>query len=283
MTSRPELRTFAFRPMDEADLPVVHRLSRSVGWPHRIEDWALALRLGAGVIALEPAGIAGTVMWWRYGDTQARVGMVIVHPSLQRAGLGRQLMTACLNQLEVPTCILNATAAGESLYRTLGFVPIETIEQYQGIATQHEVAPASLRIRKATALDMHAIVAMDRQAIGAPRGHVLEALAAAGEVVVAEGAAGLQGVAVCRRFGRGHLIGPLTAANETIASELAAYWLARRTGEFVRIDTPPARGLPRRLAAFGLGKVDSVVSMVKGQCSDCGPMLCYALASQALG
>jgi hypothetical protein len=192
-------------------------------------------------------------------------------------------MTACLNQIDVPSCILNATAAGESLYRNLGFVPAETIEQYQGIATHHEVAPASHRIRQATASDMDAIVAMDRQAIGAPRGHVLQALSEAGEVVVAEGAPGLQGVAFCRRFGRGHLIGPLTAANETIASELAAHWLTRHTGEFVRIDTPPALGLPRLLGTFGLSRVDSVVRMVKGQFSENALFRSYALASQALG
>lgn len=283
MTSHFERSRFAVRAMDAADLPAVHRLSLLVDWPHRLEDWALSLRLGAGLVALDGVDIAGTVMWWRYGAIQARVGMVIVHPKLQRAGLGRQLMSACLERLDAPSCMLNATAAGEGLYRRLGFVPVETIEQYQGIAIGQQAATANPLVRPASVSDLGAIAAMDRHAIGAPRDHVLRELSRIGEVVVAEGEGGVQGAAFCRRFGRGHIIGPLIAANGTIAGELAAYWLARRTGEFVRIDTPPALGLPHLLGTFGLGKVDSVVRMVKGRCSEDGRMACYALASQALG
>lgn len=278
-----KLNDFDVRPMQNADIPAVHRLSHSVGWPHRPDDWTLALRLGEGFVALRGHDVAGTVMWWRYGDSQARIGMVIVDPNLQRAGLGRQLMDACLSRLDGSSQILNATAAGEPLYLRLGFTPAETIEQYQGLIPASAKPNPGHRVRHATPSDFDAIVAIDQQAIGAPRPHVLQALIDVGEAVVIDGPAGLLGAAFVRRFGRGRIIGPLIASNGVIARDLGAYWLAQHPGEFLRIDTPPALGLAAMLDGFGLQKVDTVVTMVKGTPSSTGPMRCYAIASQALG
>lgn len=274
---------FELSALTTADLADAHRLSLAVGWPHRIADWAFALGIGDGYMARSEARAVGTVMWWQYGATQARIGMVIVEPGQQRMGLGRRLMEAGLAHLDAPSILLNATLAGEGLYRRLGFVPLDIVAQYQGIAAPPTRGFATERVRALRSSDMTAVAACDREAIGARRGAALQALVESGAAIVCEAGGRVQGYAVCRRFGRGHVIGPVAAQDQADAAALVAYWLDRHAGTFVRIDTPPGRGLAGLLDRYGLTKVDEVVTMVRGIPPATGPTRAYALANQALG
>jgi hypothetical protein len=275
--------TLRLRDMRADDLPRLHALSRAVGWPHRTEDWRLSFELGEGLVALAGEEPVGTVMWWRYGGTQARIGFVIVSPAVQRSGLGRRLMQACLARVEAATIVLNSTAAGLALYQRLGFVPLATIEQHQGIVDATKNANGSLEVRPLTAAELDAAIALDAAAIGAPRPDVVRRLAEAG-AVVAVGAPGTPAaVAFCRPFGRGHVVGPVVAPDRAHAETLVAYWLDRHAGDFVRIDTPPALGLAPCLARFGLARVDTVTTMARGPAPPASAMRTFALASHALG
>src|SRR5258706_11563362 len=105
--------------MSERDLPAAHALSKDVGWPHRLEDWQSVLSVGEGIVAHSAGRLIGTAMWWAYERKVARIGMVIVDPAIQRSGIGRALMLASLDRITENTVILNATKAGEKLYRQL--------------------------------------------------------------------------------------------------------------------------------------------------------------------
>ena len=106
--------------LDEGHLAQAVLLSRSVGWPHRHEDWRLALMLGKGIGLCHGQYLVGTAMTWSWGS-HSRVGMLIVHPVYRGQGLGKQLLDELERELGDSVALV-ATEQGEPLYRQLGFV-----------------------------------------------------------------------------------------------------------------------------------------------------------------
>mgnify|MGYP002623446649 FL=1 len=270
--------------MGPAHLTPVQRLSAAVGWPHRVEDWAFALRLGQGLVALEGDSVVGTIAWWPFGAHHATLGLIIVAPQLQGRGIGGQLMDAALMQLGARSVMLNATAEGLRLYAKFGFQPIGKIRQHQGTP---RAAASVTRIEggRLRPLQRDDLAALDERASGLPRAALLGAIAEAGTGLVLETADGIAGYAFCRRFGRGQVIGPVVAPDQQSAQSLIAAWLARNGSMFQRIDTTAQGGLSDWLADRGLPQCDEVIAMVRGTAphtSQDAPKV-FALASQALG
>ncbi len=99
-------------PMAPTDIPQLHELSVSVIWPHRPEDWELAIRHGIGLVARdEIERVVGSGMWYPLGDTHAAVGMVITSPRMQEHGTGRWMMNLLMEQTGERGLVLNATRA----------------------------------------------------------------------------------------------------------------------------------------------------------------------------
>jgi len=77
-------------PVSIADLDVIAALVAAVGWPHRRADIAALIELGRGRLAR--AGddrTFGVGLWWPFGDTAARVGLIdVAHPWWVVRGLG---------------------------------------------------------------------------------------------------------------------------------------------------------------------------------------------------
>ncbi len=119
--------------MDLADVSQLHELSVSVIWPHRPEDWEMAIRHGQGFIVHdEIERIVGSGMWSPLGDTHAAIGMVITAPRLQEHGAGRWLMSLLMEQTGDRGLVLNATRAAYRLYLQLGFTPLSPVFQHNG-------------------------------------------------------------------------------------------------------------------------------------------------------
>lgn len=282
---RPAMR-FDIVTMSEADLAAAQGLSRAVGWPHRLEDWQLALSVGEGLAAYAGDRLVGTVMWWRYPPGLARLGMVIVDPARQKAGIGRTLMHEALAHLDAPTIILNATEAGETLYRQLGFRPVDSIIQHQGASFSAPLVPlnAGERIRPMGRNDAGRLIALDAEAGGAGRPHVFAALIDQAEAVVLDSGGETIGFAFYRRFGRGHVIGPVVARDTAAARALIAHWIGSNAGMFMRVDVPGGSGLSDWLDGLGLVRVSPVVTMLRGApLPPSGPYTHFAILNQALG
>jgi GNAT superfamily N-acetyltransferase len=268
------------RKLQQSDLPVLHALSAAVGWPHREQDWGLFLSLGEGLAACAPDGaILGTAMRFRWAADYATVGMVLVAPSQQGRGLGRQLMQALLDADAAQAVMLNATEAGLGLYERLGFRPIGMVCQHQGIVATPSVES---ELRQACAKDLSGLVALDAAAFGASRVPLIERLMAEGEIRMLDNGGKLRGFGVRRLFGHGETIGPLVAETEDDAIALVAGLL--RPG-FQRIDIPvAAKTLAAWLTQAGLVAVDSVTVMTRGAWPNSRDgKRRFALASQALG
>ncbi len=120
-------------PIVAADASQLHELSVSVVWPHRPEDWELAIRHGQGLIVHdEIERIVGSGMWSPLGDSHAAIGMVITAPRLQEHGTGRWLMGLLMEQTGERGLVLNATRAAYRLYLSLGFMPLARFSSTRG-------------------------------------------------------------------------------------------------------------------------------------------------------
>lgn len=284
-TAEIDLVTFA-----PAQLAGALALSRQAAWPHRLEDWRMALALSQGVAALDATGrVVGTALVTPYSSC-ATINMVIVDETMRGQGLGRRLMDQALQLAGDQPLRLVATREGLPLYEKLGFREVGTVAQHQGIVPA-VAAPAG--IEDARGDDLAAIAALDRAAFGADRARLLDWLATHGRCAVARQDGAVTGYAVLREFGRGEVIGPVVAPDAATAQALLAHFLAQREGAFLRVDTTAEAGLSPWLVAHGLAQVGGGVVMRRPApaptlatapaTAETAPPRIFALANQALG
>lgn len=274
------------RDMTGADIAAVADLCFEQQWPHREEDLQMLLSIGNGLVAEIDGSIVGTIMAWRFGETFATLGVIIVAVAHQGHGLGRLLASAMIERLAGCTIILNATDEGLPLYRKLGFVELDTICQHQALAPGQTLVPlrSGERVRPMGAADVDALETLYSEATGMDRKALLETLIAQGSTVVLCREHEQTGFAVLRRFGRGWVIGPVVAPDAAGAKALIAHWLGTQSGSFCRIDVPISAGLNSWLADIGMPEIDRVTRMALGASPVPGDAVgVYALAAQALG
>ncbi|WP_395015039.1 GNAT family N-acetyltransferase [Dongia sp.] len=277
MTSQSGIRIDVF---DAAHLPDAHRLTTALKWAHRLEDWAFlqATARGFGAWNTDNA-LVGAALWWPFGEKHGSVGMVVVSPDAQRAGIGRRLMAAIFEDAGSRSLQLVSTTAGLALYQALGFVTIGEVEQHQGIA---RLAPGQSRggIRPITEADFDTVAELDARQLGYPRPEILSRLMgiASGSVLLDGGR--IAGFAFRRRFGAGSVIGPVVAETETEATALVQSVLP--DAEFARLDIPVEHVALREWAnERGLPAVSRGTVMLRGTLRR--PSRSFALISQAQG
>ncbi len=271
-------------PITDADIPRLHELSVAVSWPHRADDWALALALGTGWVARDQIGrVLCSAMWFPFSDTVASVGMVITSPRLQENGTGRWLMHRILAQTEGRARVLNATKQAYRLYVSLGFRTLAAVSQMNGIVGR--VPGFASTARPMTAADHGPIHDLDSAAMGVARPAAIAAVLAVSEGLVIDRGSGIEGFALMRPFGRGRVIGPIVVRDEADALQLVGPFLAAHPGEFLRVDTRESQGAFRDfLATSGLAHFDTVQRMALGQPPEpWGLARTFGLINQALG
>lgn len=287
MTDRISATATRYRRITADDAEAAHRLSLSVRWPHRQQDWEFILRLGAGFVAEDESGaVIGTAMCWSHGAEYGSLGMVIVDGAHQGKGIGRKLMQMVLTELGERNVLLHATAAGKPLYETLGFKACGEIHQHQGTVFKPPLMPLQPgeRIRPLGARDGTRLAALCARAAGMPRATVLAALQDVAEAVVIDRYDDIIGCAMLRRFGHGYAIGPVIAPDIDRAKALISHWTGTYGGAFLRIDVTGWSGLGPWLNELGLVQVDSVVAMARGEAPVGDPSARqFAIISQALG
>jgi len=258
-------------------------LSRQENWPHRPQDWQMALQLSSGAVALDGQGrVTGTILVTPYGMDCAMINMVIVDRNARGKGLGRQLMDQAFALAGNRPLRLVATADGMPLYEKLGFVPSGTILQHQGKVAELG-APGG--VAAAGIDDLPEIKALDRDAYGADREALIDALAERGQFAVFRRNGAIEAYAAIRPFGRGEVIGPVIAGSADEAKALIGFFAAPRPGAFLRVDTGSVTGIASWLEEIGLTHVGDGVAMDRPPRTGADRIRpkVYALANQALG
>ncbi len=226
-------------------------------WNQTIEDWALFLRAGsvyvasdvdAGIVAsgavlpmdalsasAMPSGEAASVAW---------ISMILVKPSWRGRGLGRTVFERCLRdvQAEGRVAMLDATPAGEALYRSFGFQVLWRLTRWRREARAEDVAA------EAAQGTLDRLLALDAAALGFDRVRVLRDLSErpGSQIVTADRAAALV------RAGRtARHLGPILAYSDMAAAQLLAR-VAGFDASALLIDVPDDRpSMQRTLEACG--------------------------------
>lgn len=109
-----------------------------------------------------------------YGGAFAWISMVLVTAARRRARIGTQILETCCTQLTQRRLVaaLDATPAGEQVYRPLGFEPLFKLTRWQGTGGGRNGVPAGLRLAREG--DLAAITAIDTAAFGARRHFLLK-------------------------------------------------------------------------------------------------------------
>ena len=276
-------RQIEIRPFRSEHLDAAVRLSQEAGWPHRLEDWKVALDLSKGVVAIAADDeVVGTTLLTPYETDCATINMVIVSASMRGRGLGRRLMEAALALADGRPLRLTATSDGLPLYEKLGFRQTGAVVQHQGLVAA-VAKPANTEV--ATKADIPAITALDREAFGADRSALIARLADLGEFAIIRRDGKVAAYACLRSFGRGEVVGPVVAPDIEDAKSLLSHFMSRKTGAFLRVDTGAETGLGPWLASHSLVHVGGGITMVNPVIKRSNPstVTTFALANQALG
>ena len=267
-------------PVSMADLDPVMALVAAVGWPHRRGDIAALIELGRGRLAragdARPLGVG---LWWPFGDTAARLGLIVVSPASQGLGIGRRLVERLLADAAARSVILLATPAGRPLYERLWFRRVGAVCQHQGEYSggRHRIRGSAGRLPR---IDLPCCAWTRRRSVS--RGGVLDHLLAVGRAFVLVENGTVVGYAIERTFGHGSVVGPVVAATEPDA--IALFNAVARPG-FVRVDrASEAANFGRHLTACGLTPDSELPAMLRGDWpAAAAAQRIYALASHALG
>src|SRR5205823_5485392 len=132
---------------------------------------------GSGGFVAESGGcVVGTVAHLRH-EPLVWISMMLVDPGHRRQGVGTRLMERVLRAVEDAPCVgLDASLAGEPLYRRFGFTadsrPVRMKASIMPVPI--EVHPES--VRSMNLEDLSAVLQMDRKVFGPDRGRLLGSL-----------------------------------------------------------------------------------------------------------
>jgi GNAT superfamily N-acetyltransferase len=126
----------AIRLLLPSDISAAIGLTRAAGWNQVPSDWRRLLLLESeGCFALESSShLAATTTVICYGCELAWVGMVLTAPEFRRRGFAEMLIEQAMEFVEdrgIETVKLDATEAGNGLYRKFGFVEECEVQRWQ--------------------------------------------------------------------------------------------------------------------------------------------------------
>ena len=215
--------------ISESDLAGCMALSAEAGWNQTPDDWTLFMRHGTVFGLPDDDGrpvATGAVL--PFSDEFAWVSMVLVTAARRRERIGTGILETCCAELKRRglVAVLDATPAGECVYRPLGFVPMLALTRWQG---QGGGGALSAGVRPMRADDLVAVINIDARAFGAQRAFLLQSFFARAPhlaFVTADGAS----FALARPGRIATQIGPIIAADESAAVALLTAALGGASG-----------------------------------------------------
>lgn len=176
MEAKIDLRTLRTEDLSAAD-----KLRQAAGWNQTLTDWQRLLELDPEgcFAAVDGSEIVGTATTTSFGTELAWIGMVLVDPARRNQGVGRQLLSRCLDYLKGKgiRCIkLDATPAGQILYEKLGFQVEWPLARWMRPESSAPSLPASEEVMPVRENDWDEICELDRRFFGTDRSELLRLL-----------------------------------------------------------------------------------------------------------
>jgi len=244
---------FTIRCLCPEDLAAADDLRAELRWNQTISDWQRLLALSPeGCFVAEQNGrILGTCTTVRYGNTLAWIGMMMVHPASRGQGIGSSLLRRCVEHLRQRSvrCIkLDATPMGQPLYARIGFVPEWTLTRWELHGSPLGVEPVPDCIQPPAEKHWPAILGLDTQVFGVPRGPLLRSMAADSQrALVYENDGSTLGFGMLRNGALASYLGPIVA-QPGVGDLLARCLLSGHTDQPIFWDIPDLNESASRLA-----------------------------------
>lgn len=243
------------------------RLSRLAGWNQEAADWRFLLEAGRGTGIWSPDGrLAATLVELDHAPSWTWIGMVLTDPDFRRRGLASWLMRRGLERIASAgrVAVLDATPAGENVYRPLGFAGTERISRYFHPAAEGR----AVREAGSGADWAEAVERRDRAAFGADRGRLLRHLAGREPSlfrVWRNEDDAVAGYLLGRNGTRAFQLGPLVGPDASVAEALLQDGLSRLGGAPVYLDVYDRHTvLARHLEATGWTRERGFLRMSRG-------------------
>jgi GNAT superfamily N-acetyltransferase len=290
------------REMTAADISAGLRLCRASKWNQIEGDWRHFLTAAphGALAAVENNQVIGTVATLPYGPF-AWISMVLVDPASRRRGVGTELLERGLALIADPVVArLDATPAGEPLYRKLGFAGEYMLTRWfldgTGVDERHRVAPRhrvtsglspELTVRSLAAADWPMIRSIDAGAFGASRVALLTRLASEAPEYgwIAEREGRVRGYLFGRHGQVREHLGPLVADAVETAADLLDACLDAHAERAVFLDAPDDQHAWRAiLVDRGFAAERSFLRMHRGPLTTPGdPSIVYAITGPEFG
>ena len=254
MKGREKDATIRLLLPSDIDIKGAIGLTRAAAWNQLPGDWKRLLALEPeGCLTLESGGrMAATTTVVCYGRKLAWVGMVLTAPEFRRRGFAESLIERAMQLVErrgIQTVKLDATEAGNGLYRKFGFVEECEVQRWQR-------APGP--VETGEILSYRPDPVYDRAKFGADRAALLEQLAELGAASFPG-----EGYAMGRPGFSAAYFGPCVANSPAAARRLLGWFLGEHAGEHVFWDLFPANTEAVTIARqFGFVPVRHLVRMV---------------------
>jgi len=273
------------RLLFESDIPAAMKLKEAAGWNQTEADWRRLLRLEPEgcFAAIENDRLVGTTTTTTYGDELAWIGMVLVDPQQRRRGIATKLMETALGYLAAKVVVikLDATSEGEPVYEKFGFRTESLVQRWRASIKSQPTA------REETAIDLKALLALDKQAFGADRSQLIKHLivdSRISPVLVKDESGSLNGYALARAGTKAGYIGPVVARDTARVENLFDRVVGELSGTNVYIDFSTECGVSASvLADRGFVKERDLIRMSYGPRSAKTSPLVIAIAGPEIG
>lgn len=259
-------------------------LSSEAGWNQIADDWRMMLGQGAGIgIADSTGSLIASAICLPYGTQFGWISMVLVRKTWRKKGLATQLLRRAIGFFEnrglIP--VLDATPAGEIVYKPLGFSPHFGITRWQ-VAK----APAYVERERTCAVtpeDLPLILALDREVFGGSRETLIKALLVRTPDLCRRMKDG-SGYVLARNGRNATQIGPIVARSDRAAVDLLGDVMRRVQGPVFIDGVDDKSVMGDLLSETGFEVQRPFLRMAKGH-EDCfgRPDHLYAIAGPELG
>ena len=279
------MHAIEIRQLFEFDIPAAMKLKEAAGWNQTEADWRRLIKLEPDgcFAAIENEQLVGTTTTTTYENELAWIGMVLVDPQHRRRGIATRLIETTLAYLDGKVAVikLDATAEGNPVYEKFGFKRESTVERWRGSVKSRSIW------REDTAIDLNALLALDRRAFSADRSRLIKYLiddCRISPVLVKDESGSLIGYALARAGTKAVYIGPVVTGDTAHVENLLDRVLGQLSGSNVYIDLSNECGVSSSvLSDRGFVKERDLIRMSYGSRSVKTSPLVIAIAGPEIG
>lgn len=212
--------------LTSADIEAGLALSDEAGWNQTGDDWRHFIECGRTMGVRDDDGrLVASAAALPYERHFGFVAMVLVTESWRRRGLATRLVDHCIDELRrqnrVP--MLDATPAGEMVYRRQGFHSLFGLDRWQRPAELEPLPPVGDMPFRAA--DPDTVIRLDAEAMGSGRAKLMRGFLARSGTRAVMGGDG-ESFAMIRDGRHARQVGPIVARSQAGALELLAPLIA---------------------------------------------------------